>query len=161
MVGNIDASSILRFHDRQLQARDWPVLSRVPAGSGAWEWIAANHRYNGLLWLEEERARRLDLPPAEIAAGQRLIGRYRQKRGAAADAIGAALAAPRAGALVDHLSRLALQIHRLRTHALCPDVDPDHLHACASKLDSLLAQRRDLAACLAAVLDAGLRHAHQ
>ena len=70
MQTEIDAVSVVWFHDRQLRERDWPVMSHG-ASPGVWEWIDANHRYNGLLWREEDRARRLDVPPAEIAAGKR------------------------------------------------------------------------------------------
>jgi hypothetical protein len=173
---DIDAPSILRFHERQLRARDWPVMAQVPAGPAAWEWIAANHRYNGLLWHEEARARRLDLPPAEIAAGRRLAERYRQKGREAAAAIDAALPAagarrPRqggahhsgesAGTMIDRLSSLALEIHHVRAHAQRLDAGAEHLRACAGKLDALLARRRGLAADLAAMLDAGEIQAHQ
>ena len=87
MGSRLDAASIARFHDRQLRERDWPILTHASVQAGAWEWIAANHRYNGLQWNEEERARRLDLPPADIAAGRRLADHYRHKRAAAARAI--------------------------------------------------------------------------
>jgi hypothetical protein len=161
MYGKIDALSILRFHERQLRARDWPVMSHVPAGPVAWEWIAANHRYNGLLWQEQDRARRLDLPPAEIAAGKRLIERYRQKRSDAADAIDAALPARCAGALIDRLSSLALDIHHMRAHAERLDACAEHLQACASRLEGLLAQRRDLATGLDTLLASGTPQVYQ
>ena len=85
MQTEIDAVSVVWFHDRQLRERDWPVMSRGGGASGAWEAIDANHRYNGLLWREADRARRLDVPPAEIAAGRRLIDRYDRKRNDAAE----------------------------------------------------------------------------
>lgn len=167
MQSEIDAASVVWYHDRQLRERDWPVMSHGPVPPGVWEAIAANHRYNGLRWREEARTRRLDVPPAEIAAGRCLVDRYDHKRSDALDAIDAALLAglrgvvvrPDArrsrdtpGAMIDRLSVLALQIQHMRMQARCRDADAGHVQACTGKLEQLLAQRRDLMSCLDALL---------
>ncbi|NIA57659.1 DUF4254 domain-containing protein [Massilia sp. TW-1] len=159
MQTEIDAVSVVWFHDRQLRERDWPVMSRGGGASGAWEAIDANHRYNGLLWREAERARRLDVPPAEIAAGQRLIDRYDRKRNDAVESIdkvllaglhhvvrrpGARLSSDTAGAIIDRMSGLALHIHHIRGQALPAGADAAHVGACTARLECLLAQRHDL-----------------
>lgn len=165
MQTEIDAVSVVWFHDRQLRERDWPVMSRGGGASGAWEAIDANHRYNGLLWREADRARRLDVPPAEIAAGQRLIDRYDRKRNDAVESIdkvmlaglhhvgrrpGARLSGDTPGVMIDRLSGLALHIHHMRAQALRAGADADEAHvgACTAKLERLLAQRHDLMSCL-------------
>lgn len=164
MQSEIDAVSVVWFHDRQLRERDWPVMSQgAGPGGGVWAWIDDNHRYNGLLWREEDRARRLDVPPAEIAAGKRLIDRYNRKRNDAVEAIdetllaglnqvvcqpGARLSSETAGAMVDRLSILALKIHHMRAQAQRADADEDHVRACTGKLERLLTQRQDLMSCL-------------
>jgi hypothetical protein len=163
MQSEIDAVSVVWFHDRQLRGRDWPVMSHGAAASGIWEWIDDNHRYNGLLWREEDRARRLDVPPAEIAAGKRLIDRYNQKRNDAVESIdeallsrlnhvvcqpGARLSSETAGAMVDRLSLLALKTHHMRAQAQRAEADEEHVRACTCKLERLLAQRQDLMSCL-------------
>ncbi|MFL6634862.1 MAG: DUF4254 domain-containing protein [Massilia sp.] len=169
MQSEIDAVSVVWFHDRQLRERDWPVMSHVAGesgrlgGLGVWERIAANHRYNGLLWREEDRARRLDVPPAEIAAGKHLIDRYNQKRNDAVESIDEALLADlrhvvcrpdarlsseTAGAMTDRLSILALKIHHMRAQTQRADTDEDHVRVCTAKLDRLLTQRQDLMSCL-------------
>jgi hypothetical protein len=155
MDSTIAAASVATFHDRQLRNPDWPIFD--DARSGCWTWIAANHRYNGLLWREQDRARRLgksaDASPAEIAAGKRLIDRYHQKRSDAALALderlladlarvgrqpGARLSSETAGAMIDRLSVLSLSIH--------------HLRAQAQRIDGLVAQRQDLMSCLDSLL---------
>ena len=162
MQSEIDAVSVVWFHDRQLRARDWPVMSHG-ASPGVWEWIDANHRYNGLLWREEDRARRLDVPPSEIAAGKRLIDRYNQKRNDAVESVdeallaglnhvvceaGARLSSETAGAMIDRLSILALKIHHMRAQTQRADADGEHVRVCTARLERLFAQRHDLMSCL-------------
>ena len=165
MHSKIDAAAVAAFHDQALRNPDWPVFDEPQ--SGAWTWIAANHRYNGLLWREEDRARRLDVPPSEIAASKRLIDRYNQKRNDAVEALderllgelarvkhqpGARLSSETAGAMIDRLSILALKIHHMRAQAQRHEAGADHMHACACKLERLTAQRQDLMSCLDTLL---------
>jgi hypothetical protein len=165
MHSKIDAASVAAFHDRQLRNPDWPVFDEPQ--SGAWTWIAANHRYNGLLWREEDRARRLDVPPAEIAASKRLIDRYNQKRNDAVEALderllgeldrvsrqpGARLSSETAGAMVDRLSILSLKVHHMRAQTQRREAGPEHMQACAHKLERLVTQRQDLMSCLDSLL---------
>jgi hypothetical protein len=168
MQSEIDAVSVVWFHDRQLRERDWPVMSHVAGesgrlgGLGVWERIAANHRYNGLLWREEDRARRLDVPPAEIAAGKRLIDRYNQKRNDAVEAIDEACS--RLGRRHAPARRAAVERNRRRHDR--PPVDPraedppharadparrrrrDHVDACAGKLERLSRSAPTCPSCL-------------
>jgi hypothetical protein len=155
MDSTIAAASVATFHDRQLRNPDWPIFD--DARSGCWTWVAANHRYNGLLWREQDHARRLGMasnaPPAGIAAAKRLIDRYNQKRSNAVEALderlladlarvgrqpGARLSSETAGAMIDRLSVLSLTIHHMRVRA--------------QRIDCLVAQRQDLMSCLDSLL---------
>lgn len=165
MDSTIDAAAVAAFHDRQLRNPDWPVFD--DAQSGCWTWVAANHRYNGLLWREEDRARRPNVPATEIAASKRLIDRYSQKRSDAVEALderllaelgrvgrqpGARLSSETAGAMIDRLSVLALHIRHMRSQAQREETGAERMHACACQLERLMAQRQDLMACLDSLL---------
>jgi hypothetical protein len=141
-----------------------------------WRWIDANHRYNHLLWDEEDRARRLDVAPGEIAASKRLLDRHKQLRTDAVEAIdeailaelapvphdeSARLSSETAGAMIDRLSILALKIFHMRKQTRRPDASTVHIDTCRAKLARLVAQRNDLACCLDQLLnDAQSGHAY-
>ena len=166
MQPEIDAASVVSFHDRQLRERDWPMLSHAQPGASLWQAIDAGHRYNGLLQREELRAQRTGASSDDIAAAKRLIDRYQGRRQDAVEAIddallaafagvtrlpGARLHSETAGAMIDRLSVLAVKAHHLR--ARCGPADPGAgLDACAAGLERLAAQRADLMSCLDALL---------
>ncbi|HWJ95004.1 MAG TPA: DUF4254 domain-containing protein [Telluria sp.] len=146
----------------------WPAPQPATGLEGTWRWIDANHRCNCLLWLEEDKARRVDVPAAEIAASKRLIDQYNQRRNDAVEAIdetllsalagvrrlpGARLSSETAGAMIDRLSILSLKIHHMRLQAERADAPAAHRQACAAKLERLTVQRGDLANCLDELLE--------
>ncbi len=160
MFTEFAAAILVRLHDETLHHADaaWPTLPE-------WGAAAANHRYNCLLWDEEDRARRTDVPAAAIAGSKRLIDQYNQQRNDAVEAIdeallnrlgeagqGARLHSETAGAMVDRLSILALKIFHMNEQTRRADVGPMHVQMCQSKLARLLAQRADLAGCLDTLL---------
>ncbi|MCV5747286.1 DUF4254 domain-containing protein, partial [Escherichia coli] len=57
------ADDIDQFQQAALRLTGWPD---TPHPDGAMRWVAANHRYNSLLWDEEDQARRTDVPDSEI-----------------------------------------------------------------------------------------------
>ena len=159
----VDALSIVAFHDDKLGLPGWPIAHEGGIPDGPWEWIAANHRFNSLLWNEEDKARRIDVGPADIAASKRLIDRHNQQRNDAVERIDEALLAQlasveqadtarlcseTAGAMVDRLSILSLKIFHMREQTRRVEVGPYHVDTCCGKLQRLMAQRNDLACCL-------------
>lgn len=158
-----DGLSIVQLHDTTLARRGWPDDAPEPVMPGAWCWIHANHRYNSLLWHQEDKARRADLSSAEIVNSQRLIERYKQRRNDAVESIDEALLAQlpdvalaadarlsseTPGAMIDRLSILALKIHHLRKQAARTEAGPAHVETCLARLKRLQTQRHDLACCL-------------
>jgi hypothetical protein len=161
---SITSQAIRAFHDASLSGRGG---DGVPGDDDVWAPIAANHRFNRLLWDEEDQARRTDVPPAAIAANKRAIDRYNQQRNDAIERIDETLlarladVAPRpdawhnsetAGSMIDRLSILALKLHHMRAQTLRQDASADHVRQCEEKLGRLALQRDDLARCLDTLL---------
>jgi len=180
------ATTIVAFHQDCLALPGWPQQAAEGGGAagratpaaapaGVWQWIEANHRFNSLLWAEEDLARRTRVSDAEIAVNKRNIDRYNQARNDATervdelllvalglvDAASAAGDAPRstpaagarlnsetAGSMIDRLSIMALKVHAMRLQTQRTDVDEAHRQASRAKLERLQAQRDDLAGCL-------------
>jgi hypothetical protein len=164
VFASITSQAVRAFHDASLAGGHGDI---VPGDDDAWAPIAANHRFNRLLWEEEDQARRTGVPPAAIAANKRAIDRYNQQRNDAIERIDEALlsrladVAPEpdawhnsetAGSMIDRLSILALRIHHMRAQTLRRDASADHVRQCEEKLARLTLQREDLARCLDTLL---------
>ncbi|UUZ52206.1 DUF4254 domain-containing protein [Massilia sp. H-1] len=165
MPDELDAHTLVQFHDAALASPGWPQAGgRAPSG-GPWQALHANHRYNSLRWREEDKAQPAsDVGVHDIAGlSKRLIDRYQQLRGDAVEAIdeaileqlaevahgdAARMSSETPGAMADRLSILSLKIFHMRAQTLRMDADAMHIDACTRKLRRLVAQRQDLAACL-------------
>jgi hypothetical protein len=161
------AEALIAFHDRVLATAAWkaPHAERAP---DQWYWVEQNHRYNALLWAEEDLARRPHVPDAAIAENKRHIDGFNQRRNDAVeridDAILQGLAATMnaeaplhsetAGMMIDRLSILSLKIHAMHLQTVRTDVDTAHVASTTEKLTRLNEQRADLAHCLDALLNA-------
>ncbi len=163
MLGQLDATSLVQFHDEKMASPGWPEAAPSDIPAGVWGWTEANHRFNCLLWNEEDKARRTDVGTSAIAASKRLIDCHNQLRNDAVESVDEALLAElgavplapgarqsseTAGAMIDRLSILALKIFHMRLQTARADASPAHVASCALKLERLHAQRHDLAACL-------------
>ena len=162
MFEDILANTIAAFHDARLADPAWPTAPPLHA-KGVWHFVEQNHRFNTLLWNEEDLARRRHVADAEIAANKRAIDRYNQSRNDAIEhidealltrlrdvrpAADARLSSETAGSMIDRLSILSLKVHHMRLQTLRTDVDREHIAACEAKLARLREQRADLAGCL-------------
>lgn len=158
-VFDLEARLIIGFHDRFLAGE---APGPQTGSSDVWRWIEENHRSNSALWREEDKARRTDLPDAEIVGCKRSIDALNQRRNDAVEALDNCIllalgqlggeatgrqSSETAGAMVDRLSILALKIHHMRLQTQRQDADEAHVQRCADKLATLIAQRNDLAAC--------------
>ena len=175
----LNAADVVRFHDTLIADARWPAGEVALPEAPLWHWIGTNHRNNCLLWAEEDLARRTRVSDAEIAANKRAIDGFNQARNDATervdeilliglglvDAESARSDAPRstapadarlnsetAGSMIDRLSIMALKVNAMRAQTQRTDVDEDHRAGSRVKLERLLQQRGDLAACLDALL---------
>ncbi|RZI42871.1 DUF4254 domain-containing protein [Herbaspirillum sp. HC18] len=167
MFNELDAARIVQFHEKMLSAPDWPACQPSESSADAWLWIEENHRYNTMVWNEEDKARRTDVGSGEIAASKRLIDQYNQKRHDAVEAIDEAiltelgdhphaddarLNSETAGSMIDRLSILSLKIIHMREQTMRADAGAEHIGRCSEKLQRLMLQREDLASCFDALL---------
>ena len=123
------------------------------------------HRYNFLLWHEEDVARSPAVTDVRIAQVKRAIDRYNQARNdaiekvddwliadLAARGIVAPAVAPAAtetpGAAIDRLSILELRRYHMREQVDRADATPEHREKAASRLEVLDMQREHLVVAL-------------
>jgi len=170
---------LLQLHDDLLSRTDWPRLPPRAPEAGLWLWVQTNHRFNCLLWAEEDLARRTTVADAEIAINKRAIDGFNQARNDATERIdelllmalelvddasarsdaplarvpaGARLNSETAGSIIDRMSIMALKVHAMNSQTLRTDVGPAQRSASELKLQRLRQQRSDLADCLDALL---------
>ncbi len=172
MAGLRASADVLAFHDACLAIPDWAKASPPRHAAHVWQAVELNHRYNCLLWDEEDLARRTQVSDAAIAANKRTIDGCNQKRNDAIERIdetlletlagverkpGARLNSETAGSLADRLSILSLKIHHMRLQTQRTDVERAHIEDCGARLARLFEQRRDLAGCLDRLLTEAAR----
>lgn len=167
MFADVTADAVARFHEQALDTPHWSKAAPAQFTDGVWKFIEANHRFNNLLWDEEDLARRKNVPDGEIAANKRAIDRYNQQRNDAIEYIDdlllqrlagvkpkgdAWLNSETAGSIIDRLSIISLKIFHMRLQTQRKDAEPSHIEACQRKLERLMEQRADLQSCLDTLL---------
>ena len=164
---DVASASLCAFHDARVAEPHWAASAMPLHGEGAWRWIEANHRFNTLLWDEEDLARRVDVADASIAANKRAIDRYNQQRNDAIERIdevllaridgvaplpGAWHNAETAGAMIDRLSILALKTFHMARASSRADATDAQRSSWRERHARLGVQRQDLAHCLDTLL---------
>src|SRR5262245_43874129 len=159
----IDAKQIIALHRNTTEA--WHRHDINNPHRDLLYLVCEQHRYNFLLWHEEDVARSPDVGDARIAAVQRAIDGYNQKRNAAIEknddslkrqlesrgikALDDAPSNPETpGQAIDRLSILALRIYHMEEQLDRDDVDNDHMTRVQGKLEILRTQLEDLSASL-------------
>ncbi len=160
---DVTAAAVSAFHDACLASADWARRAAAQFADGAWQYIELNHRFNSLLWDEEDQARRVDVGDGAIAANKRAIDRFNQSRQDAIERIdesllqrladvrpaaGARQNSETAGSMIDRLSILSLKILNMQRQTERTDAGPAHVETCRARLATLRQQRADLQRCL-------------
>ena len=139
----------------------WHEVEPAHAETGLAGKICDLHRFNFLLWHEEDIARSPDVTDAKIAQVKRAIDRYNQPRNDAIEKVDDFLieelarrgvqAAPNApaatetpGAAIDRLSILELRRFHMLEQIERPDASPEHREKAAGRMVVLDTQRRHL-----------------
>ena len=154
------SAAAIDAHLAALVAR-WHEVEPAHLETGLSGRICDLHRFNFLLWHEEDVARCPDVTDARIAAVKRAIDRYNQARNDAIEKVDdcliaelasrgvvAAAAAPAAtetpGAAIDRLSILELRRYHMREQADRADASAEHRQKAAGRLALLDVQRDHL-----------------
>jgi hypothetical protein len=131
--------------------------------------VCEQHKYNFLLWHEEDMARSPTATDREIAQVKRNIDQLNQKRNDSIERIddtlrrmiderrivpanGAKWNTETPGAAIDRLSILALRIYHMEEQAERADASPEHVRKAQERLSVLATQHEDLSAALAELL---------
>lgn len=171
-AGMVSAGEIVALQDRLTR-----LGHETPHGHGSLapeneadpclDLVARQHRANFDLWHIEDEARRPGASDAELAAVKRRIDQTNQLRNDLAEEIdryllawlaalglpkdGAALHSESPGLIIDRLSILALKIFHTREEMERRDAPDGHAERNRERLEVLMEQRADLAACLDAL----------
>ena len=148
----------------------WHTQEVVNNFNGFLHLVCEQHRFNFLLWHEEDVARSPDVGDARIAAVKRAIDGYNQRRNDAIEKIDDALlhelertgVKPAAGArmntetpgsAIDRLSILSLRIYHMQEQANRADATAEHVAKVQQRLAILYTQHDDLSSSLTELVD--------
>jgi hypothetical protein len=154
----------------QMTVEQWHQHEIANAYDGLLHVVCEQHKFNFLLWHEEDVARSPDVSDTRIAQVKRAIDRYNQQRNDWIEKIDDFLlqelqrlgiaTEPDArhnsetpGSAIDRLSILALRIYHMQEQAHRRDAGEEHRQKAKGRLQILYIQHRDLAHALQELLD--------
>src|SRR5215213_8886459 len=80
VFSDVRAAAVGAFQDTCVTTAGWAKSAPPRFNEGVWQHIELNHRFNSLLWDEEDQARRKDVGAELIAANKRAIDKCNQQR---------------------------------------------------------------------------------
>jgi hypothetical protein len=138
--------------------------------AGFQQLVCEQHKFNYLLWHEEDVARSPNMGDERIAAVKRAIDRYNQQRNDAIEKLddwliaelgrkqvklqdGARLNTETPGSAIDRLSILALRLYHMQEQADRADASAEHVQKVSGRLEILREQHADLSQSLQELVD--------
>ncbi len=133
-----------------------------------WKFIEENHKWNFLLWHEEDIARIKDIHDSRIVTAKRNIDFYNQSRNNAIEKIdewilsylqinnieiSEKMHSETPGMIIDRLSIMSLKRYHMFEETLREEASIEHKTACMNKVRVLDEQIGDLAYCLRFLLN--------
>jgi len=163
----IDVKQITALHENTV--RLWHAQEITNPYRDSLYVICEQHKYNFILWHEEDIARSVDVSDERIAAVKRAIDKYNQRRNdwiekiddhlkgllnerrvvVAADA---RFNTETPGSAIDRLSILALRVYHMREQADRADATAEHAQRTQAKLSIATTQLEDLSVSLGELL---------
>lgn len=165
--GLIDVDQIVQLHESTVAL--WHHTDVENAYDGFLNIVCEQHKFNYLLWHEEDVARSKEVTDGQIAQVKRNIDRYNQQRNdhiekldeAIIEVLRAASAQPTAnakintetpGSVIDRLSIISLRIYHMREQAERRDAEAAHREKAKARLEVLGQQKADLSQALGELL---------
>jgi len=159
-ITTLHRETVCRWHDETVDNPYTGLLATV----------CEQHKYNYLLWHEEDVARSPDVGDQRIAEVKRAIDRYNQQRNDAIERVdesllemlaaagvrpqaGARLNTETPGAAIDRLSIMSLRIYHLEEQLDRQDIDVAHRQKVDERLSHCQIQLADLSRSLGELLD--------
>jgi len=163
----IDVAQIIELHCQTVELWHREAISNTY--SGFLQGVCEQHKFNFLLWHEEDIARSPDVGDGRIAGVKRSIDRYNQQRNdwieklddflvlelqrlAINPAAGAPLNTETPGSAIDRLSIMALRIYHMIEQTEREDVSDEHRAKSHGRLAILTEQHADLSNSLRELL---------
>ena len=164
----IDVREITKLQQTAVERWHREEISNPHAGFH--QLVCEQHKFNYLLWHEEDIARSPAVGDDRIAAVKRAIDRYNQQRNDAIEKLddwliaelsrtqvrlqdGARLNTETPGSAIDRLSILALPLYHMQEQADRHDVSAEHVQKVRDRLAILREQHSDLSQSLQELVD--------
>jgi hypothetical protein len=164
----IDVGQVTRLQQESVERWHREEISNPHAGF--MNLVCEQHKFNYLLWHEEDIARSPNVGDERIAGVKRAIDRYNQQRNDAIEKLddwlitelgkrqvkllgGARLNTETPGSAIDRLSILALRLYHMREQADRTDASAEHVAKVTGRLTILQDQHADLSQSLQELVD--------
>ena len=150
---------------QHLKTKGWHNETPQVSGQGFLALVEENHRFNFLLWHDEDKARREDKGFEYVYKAKRNIDHYNQQRNNFIEKMdawivehyqpasnGCPFNSETPGMMIDRLSILSLKHYHMQLQTIRDDVSDEHCEKCQQKLTVISQQSQHLTQALTELL---------